>query len=233
MNLNELKKAVKTESKNWAEDAIKYLDENETIQQKEDYIKSHRYNKKPLEALYNKNQAKTDTQKIKVLKDLIKNYYEKFLNKDIATVEHMETLLNSDLKINKILIAIEWKKSRTWGNNPFAEVKVFYNNNQIETFTGSASGCGYDKRSGATAQALNKCELLKALLYKAENKRLKNHSEVTRRDFIGYGSGYSSIPVFESGVGFRSHETILNNLNFKTTLYDESSASYDLYIFEA
>ena len=233
MNLNELKKAVKTESINWAQDSIKYLDELEAIQQKEDYIKGHRYYKKPIESVYKKNQATTDTQKIKVLKNLIKSYYEKFLNKDIADIENAEVLLNSDLKINKIVIAIEWKKSATWGNNPHAEVKVFYNNNQIETFTGSASGCGYDKRSAATAQAFNKCEALKALLYKAENKRLKNHSEVTRRDFIGYGSGYSSVPRFEGGVGFRSHETILNNLNFKTSLYDESSATYDLYIFEA
>ena len=233
MNLNELKKSIKAESKNWAQDALKYLDELETIQQKEDYIKSHLYYKKSIEALYKKNHATTNTQKIKVLKDLIKSYYDNLINKNIATVERMETLLNSDLKINKILISIEWKKSRTWGNNPHAEVKIFYNNNHIEIFTGSASGCGYDKRSAATAEALNKCELLKALLYKAENKRLKNHREVTRRDFIGYGSGCSSLPVFDGGVGFRSHETILNNLNFKTSLYDESSATYDLYIFEA
>lgn len=231
MNLNELKKSRKTESIKWAQDALKHFDENETIQQKEEYAK--RYYQKSIDALYKKNHATTNTQKIKILKSLIKNYYERSLNKDIAEVEHMEILLNSDLKINKIVISIEWKKSRTWGNNPHCEVKVFYNNNQVETFTGSASGCGYDKRSAATAEALNKCELLKALLYKAENKRLKNHSEVTRRDFIGYGSGYSSLPVFEGGIGFRSHETILNNLNFKTILYDESSATYDLYIFEA
>ena len=233
MNLNELKKSRKAESKKWAQDTLKYFDENETIQQKEDYIKYHRYYTKSLEALYKKNQATTDTQKIKVLKNLIQSYYEKFLNKDIADIENAEVLLNSDLKINKIVIAIEWKKSRTWGDNPHAEVKVFYNNNQIEIFTGSASGCGYDKRSAATSEALDKCELLKALLYKAENNRLKNHSEVTRRDFIGYGSGYGAIPHFEGGVGFRSHEDILNNLNFKTILYDESSANYDLYIFEA
>ena len=233
MNLNELKKSIKTESKSRIEESIKYFDEFEAIQQKEDYIKGHRYYKKPLEALYKKNNATTDSQKIKVLKDLIKSYYEKFLNKDIADIENAEVLLNSDLKINKIVIAIEWKKSATWGNNPYAEVKVFYNNNHIEIFTGSASGCGYDKRSTATAQAFNKCELLKALLYKAENKRLKNHSEVTRRDSLGYGSGYGALPYFEGGVGFRSHETILNNLNFKTSLYDESSATYDLYIFEA
>lgn len=233
MNLNELKKAVKTESKNWAEDALKYLDGYETIQQKENYIKCFHYYQKPLEALYKKNHATTDTQKIKVLKNLIKIYYEKFLNKGIADIENAEVLLNSDLKINEIVIAIEWKKSRTWGNNPHCEVKVFYNNNGIETFTGSASGYGYDKRSAATAQAFNKCELLKALLYKAENKRLKDKNGVTRRDFLGYGSGYGSLPYFEGGVGFRSHETILNNLNFKTSLYDESSATYDLYIFEA
>ena len=233
MNLNELKKSIKVESKNWTHDAIKYLDEYETTEQKEDYIKSHRYNKKPLEALYKKNQATTETQKIKVLKDLIKSYYEKFLNKDIADIENAEVLLNSDLKINKIVIAIEWKKSATWGNNPHAEVKIFYNNNHIEIFTGSASGCGYDKRSAATAQAFNKCELLKALLYKAENKRLKDKNGATRRESLGYGSGYGSLPYFEGGVGFRSHEDILNNLNFKTTLYDESSTTYDLYIFEA
>ena len=232
MNLNELKKSIKAECKQNYLNGCKYLDECSTMQYKEAYIKNWYY-KNSINAVYKKNHATTDTQKIKVLKNLIKTYYENLINKNIATVEHMETLLNSNLKINKIVIAIEWKKSRTWGNNPYCEVKVFYSNNQIETFTGSASGCGYDKRSAATAQAFNKCEALKALLYKAENKRLKNHSKVTRRDFIGYGSGYGSLPYFDGGVGFRSHETILNNLNFKTSLYDESSSTYDLYIFEA
>ena len=232
MNLNELKKSIKAECKQNYLNGCKYLDECSTMQYKEAYIKDWHY-KNSINAVYKKNHATTDTQKIKVLKNLIKNYYERSLNKDIATVEQAEALLNSDLKINKIVIAIEWKKSRTWGNNPYCEVKVFYNNNQIETFTGFASGCGYDKRSAATAQAFNKCEALKALLYKAENKRLKNHSEVTRRDFIGYGSGYGSLPYFEGGVGFRCHETILNNLKFKTILYDESSQAFDYYIFEA
>lgn len=232
MNLNELKKSIKAECKQNYLNGCGYLSECSTMQYKEAYIKNWHY-KNSINAVYKKSHATTDTQKIKALKNLIKIYYDKLINKNIATVERMETLLNSDLKINKIVISIEWKKSRTWGNNPHCEVKVFYNNNQVETFTGSASGCGYDKRSAATAEALNKCELLKALLYKAENKRLKNHSEVTRRDFIGYGSGNSSIPHFEGGVGFRSHETILNNLKFKTSLYDESSTTYDLYIFEA
>ena len=232
MNLNELKKAVKAECKQNYLNGCKYLDERETMQYKEAYIYYWIY-KNSINALYKKNHATTDSQKIKVLKNLIKNYHESLMNKEMADVEHAEALLNSDLKINKIVIAIEWKKSRTWGNNPHCKVKVFYNNNQIDTFTGSASGCGYDKQSAATAEALNKCELLKALLYKAENKRLKDKNGVTRRDFLGYGSGYGSYPYFEGGVGFRSHETILNNLNFKTSLYDESSATYDLYIFEA
>ena len=232
MNLNELKKAVKTESKQNYLNGCKYLDDCSTMQYKEAYIKDWHY-KNSINAVYKKNHATTDTQKIKVLKNLIKSYHESLMNKEIADVEHAEALLNSDLKINKIVIAIEWKKSRTWGNNPFCEVKVFYNNNQIETFTGSASGCGYDKRSAATAEALDKCELLKALLYKAENKRLKDKNGATRRESLGYGSGYGALPYFEGGVGFRSHETILNNLNFKTSLYDESSSTYDIYIFEA
>ena len=180
-----------------------------------------------------KNQAKTECQKIKVLKNIIKNYYQKIFNKHITKVENAEKMINSDLKINTILINIEWKKSRTWGKNPHATVKVFYNNKQKEIFTGSASGCGYDKRSAATAEAFNKCELLKALLYKAENERLKKQSKTPRRDYIGYGSGYGSLPYFEGGVGFRSHEDILNNLKFKTSLFDETSSNYDLYIFEA
>lgn len=232
MNLNELKKSIKAECKQNYLNGCKYLDECSTMQYKEAYIKNWYY-KNSINAVYKKNHATTDTQKIKVLKNLIKNYYNSLINKNIATVEHMEDLLNSYLKINKILITIEWVKSRTWGYNPHAEVKIFYNNNYVETFTGSASGCGYDKRSAATAEALNKCELLKALLYKAENKRLKGKNGATRRESLGYGSGYGSLPYFEGGVGFRSHEDILNNLNFKTSLYDESSATYDLYIFEA
>lgn len=232
MNLNELKKSIKAECKQHYLNGCNYLDECSTMQYKEAYIKDWYY-KNSINAVYKKNHATTDNQKIKVLKNLIKKYYINLINKKIATVEHMETLLNSDLKINKIVIAIEWKKSRIWGHNPYCEVKVFYNNNQIETLNGSAFGYGYDKRSAATAEALNKCELLKALLYKAENKRLKDKNGSTRRQFIGYGSGYGSLPYFDGGVGFRCHEDILNNLNFKTSLYDENSAAYDIYIFEA
>jgi hypothetical protein len=111
--------------------------------------------------------------------------------------------------VGYISVNIEWKKSRTWGANPFAECWCggYYT-------TGRASGCGYDKRTAATAAAFNSNPAIMKALYTAEEKRLAKRNKTTRRDFIGYGSGYGILPYFEGGVGISSHGRIFENIGF-------------------
>lgn len=119
--------------------------------------------------------------------------------------------------INYISILIEWKKSRTWGYNPHAYINI-YGNGFFEHCDGSASGCGYDKRSSAVGEALNKSKAVLYCLYSAEEKRLamrkKEGKDTSRRNILGYGSGYGILPYFEGGVGIESHRAIFQNIGF-------------------
>lgn len=131
-----------------------------------------------------------------------------------------------------ITINMEWRPSRTWGHNP----RVNAVTNEAETYTGTASGYGYDKASAAMAEALNASPaVLKALYTAAENALAAGHvftrynnSAVTWRDILGYGSGYSILPYFEGGVGVSCFETIFNRCGY-TFRQVASSKHFDAY----
>lgn len=113
-------------------------------------------------------------------------------------LEKLRTAENApDLKY--ICISVEWTKSRTWGAIPHAEIRT---NNGI--YTGTASGCGYDKESAAIAKALNQSPEIMKLLYNIKEK----HPSKAHRELFGYGSGYGILPYFEGGVGYSCFETI-------------------------
>lgn len=64
-------------------------------------------------------------------------------------------------RVREIHISVDWKKSRTWGSNPTAEVWFLYDGGEHgggNAYAKSASigGCGYDKRSTAVSEALSK-----------------------------------------------------------------------------
>ena len=119
-----------------------------------------------------------------------------------------------------VYISIEWTRSRVWGYNPRTEARTFSKNADGVTVynsaNGSASGCGYDKASAATSEAFNKCPELLKILYTAEEKRLKGKQtrEQARRDFIGYGSGYSVLPYFEGGCGVSVYYKIFESCGY-------------------
>jgi len=68
-------------------------------------------------------------------------------------------------RVERIQIAVEWHRSRTWGNCPKATANVYFAGEydpvarlpMREQFTATASGCGYDKASSVVADLLNKC----------------------------------------------------------------------------
>lgn len=136
----------------------------------------------------------------------------------LSEAENAPDVLNIDVQI-------EWKNSRTWGANPFCECWGcgYYT-------TGRASGCGYDKRSAATAEAFNSNPAIMKALYTAEEKRLAKRNKPTRREFIGYGSGYGILPAFEGGVDISSHGRIFENIgfSFKTTANTRTVDAYTI-----
>lgn len=63
-------------------------------------------------------------------------------------------------------------------------------------------------------------------LYEAEEKRLADGGKKSRRDYIGYGSGYNVLPCFEGGVGMSAICKILDSIGYNVTSDDTG----DLYI---
>jgi len=78
--------------------------------------------------------------------------------------------------VKELTISIEWKKSRMWGNNPKAEVRVSYHGGGYDYKDGyTASGSGYCKESTVIADIFN--DFLK---YKLWNKTIE---QCKRKDY--------------------------------------------------
>jgi hypothetical protein len=127
--------------------------------------------------------------------------------KEIKTAEEKIKLIEDAKDFGGIfVITVELKKSRMWGSNPRA-----YTNYNFEGE--SIGGCGYDKLSTATAQALNSNLSILKLLYTKQDTWLKEH-EFTgdNSEALEYGVGYNVLPAFEGGVGVSSHERVIKGL---------------------
>lgn len=86
-----------------------------------------------------------------------------------------------------IVINMEWKRSAMWGMNPAVEIT-----GERTRTAGSASGCGYDKASAATASAANvHPEILRILYTHAENGGKFPYSVYT----------FAGLPYFDGGCG--------------------------------
>lgn len=129
-------------------------------------------------------------------------------------------------------ISVDWVRSRTWGYNP--NVTAWTNDGR---YYGRASGCGYDKRSAAVAQALNASNSVLKALYSFKEKQLEegknDHSDTAiskhdNRDIIGYGAGYTILPYFEGGVGVDCFWSILKKCGY-TTKANERAKNNDYY----
>lgn len=121
--------------------------------------------------------------------------------------------------LSYLSILVDWVRSRTWGYNPHAEAM-----SNAGTFTGTASGCGYDKESAAVAEALNQCDSVLQLLYTyKENALAAGESDESKTascgrsngSIIGYGAGYGAIPYFEGGAGVSCFWSILKKCGFE------------------
>jgi hypothetical protein len=106
------------------------------------------------------------------------------------------------------IITVEWRPSRMWRSNPRAFTNFGFEGS-------STGGCGYDKLSTATAEALNSDLRILKLLAAKKEAALKAGSIKESCELLGYGSGYGIIPRFEGGVGVESHRGIIEGLGLK------------------
>lgn len=87
-----------------------------------------------------------------------REHLEKSLPKYKARWEARLEAADKSGKLLEINISVHWSRSRTWGMNPHAEAWVCFEDKKYGTRSaygkGSASGCGYDKRSSAMGEAL-------------------------------------------------------------------------------
>lgn len=120
--------------------------------------------------------------------------------------------------IEYIDISIEWKRNPYWGWNPHAEVRT-----GAGRYTGTASGCGYDKESAAVAECFNAAPEILKLIYNLANGRKR----------IPYGANYTvyTLPFFDGGVGMSSFTEVLKACNFKL-ISQAHGNTYDHYYYE-
>lgn len=218
MQFTQLRKALKAESKKQLNEHIEAIKNLTSDDMEKDY--GIFYNHAP-KAVYKKYQAGELTEKQAKAQTIehVKKEAAKKLNKQLEKISEIENAKD----VQDLEIFIDWKKSYTWGWCPRAYIRSHLLDEQkdhyYERTEGYASGWGYDKLSSAIASALNDSNGALKLLYTAEEKRLrkaKNGLTTSRRDLIGYGSGYGSMPYFDGGIGFNSQESIFENLGFST-----------------
>lgn len=163
--------------------------------------------------------------------------------KDKATAEKLEKLerVAAAPNLESVSISVEWKRSQIWGYNPTATITV-YAGGKWEQFTGTASGCGYDKRTAAIGAALNQSRPVLKMLYAVKEKALETftaeqiaqafkHGTESNANFIHYGAGYGVLPYFEGGVGMSSFRGVFEACGFRCTA-DNSTKTADFYYFE-
>jgi hypothetical protein len=78
----------------------------------------------------------------------LKRNAAKFERETAAKLERLAQIGAAfDAKV--IRIYVDWVRSRVWGWNPKAVVEIIGTRGEYAEAVGSASGCGYDKRSAA------------------------------------------------------------------------------------
>ena len=127
-------------------------------------------------------------------------------------------------KLAALEIDIVWSKE----GNPTARARVWTNHARHDA-SGRAFGGNYDKGSAATAEALNKIDILIAELCKIKEANM-TEDKTKSHDTIYYGTGYQAKPYFE-GVGNGTMFHILEICGLYLT-EEQHSKRHNYYYFE-
>lgn len=114
----------------------------------------------------------------------------------------------------RIVVDVEWVKSRTWGKNPHAVAR-----GEKRRTESRASGCGYDKASAAIAGALNQNPEALRILY--------DHAEAGGT--FPYGvTVWAGLPSFDGGCGVSCFYSIFEACGY-TFRQIASGKAFDVY----
>ena len=180
----------------------------------------------------------TDRKKLSFeqLSEAIINIYDKRQAKKFdAELLRIETEKNQP-EVESMTISIEWKKSRTWGSNPHAEVQInFKDKTAGEWKTGyfrkdgyTCSGCGYDKESTVIAEIFN--EFMKGEVWKLTPEQRKGGNGSGDNGNAPYGIHvYNDLrPHFGGGIGTSCYYRIAEYLGGKFE-HIASGKTFDVY----
>lgn len=174
---NNLKKEVINSIKKEEKDTIKLIEAGRMLQVHSTNTRWGQYCKGEI----------SKQQLIEFAKKRVVKIYAKKLDEYLKKLEDVANAKS----VKEIVIAVEWKKSVTWGHNARAEV----NAHGVIT-SGYASGAGYDKESAAIAQALNDNNAILKILYELKENSIKEGQA------LGWSiEGYDVLPAFYPGVG--------------------------------
>lgn len=205
-----IKKEVATENETYCKNMLDAIEKREEILKRESTpTRWNQYQKKMI----------TYSELVEYTSKRIRCKYEKMLQTDLTLLEQIEKAETP----NEITIYVDWVKNTYWGNNPHATIT-----DDKRRYFGAASGCGYDKRSAAIAEAANQSYSVLKILCDKKELELQKGKTGMNHSLIGYGSGYSAIPKLESGVGIESFRRIFENCGYKWS--DYSGEKYDMYI---
>lgn len=154
---------------------------------------------------------------IKEQKQLLIEKLTKGINKQVSDFNEKADKIAQAKDLKELYINVEWARSRVWGMNPHAEI---WGNGY---FTGSASGCGYDKLSSAVAEALNKNYSALKLIYNLYEKELRKNPNATPHS-VNYGMGYL-YPYYEGGVGYSCFSQIFKKAGAKVNEHRATKTS--------
>jgi len=153
-----------------------------------------------------------------------KDITERKLKNRLKKEEEKENKEKNQLPVKEIVITIEWKKSKTWGNCPRAEARVHTKDGRfLMTNNYYASGYGYDKESTVISQIFN--EYLKYKLWEIEDNK-KKQKEVP----YGIRLDYDFSPYYEGGVGASCYYAISEFIGGKFELI-ANGKTFDVYKF--
>jgi hypothetical protein len=186
------------------------------------------------ERLTERQHTKPIAEQKRILQNKVLNKKSnKFLNK----LKYIE-LLETSPKIKRLEITVNYTNGSIYGTQAQADIYAD-DGNGWELYKGAKTGgCGYDKESTTTADALNQIRPLFVLiaerLEKLPQKQIYDYlTRKNGREFLGYGFDFwgGKIGSFSGGVGFSCHEDILKNLKMKETTR-HFGKNENFYIFE-
>lgn len=160
----------------------------------------------------------------KIVKEYIKKRIIEINKESERTAKEIEVICIANMPLF-VDISVEWRKNRTWGANPRAEVRT----GEFYYLSRSIGGCGYDKESTATAECFNKDLGLKkcALVAMYNNAHLpKNKRYINGVHFFNCSTSF-----YEGGCGFSCHRHILELAGFKL-IHQCGGKMFNTYYFE-